>query len=101
MDNTLNYLKEIFGSNIRTEYGKFYNAFPMYMMERYKFHFIKIPADDKSYVLVKPLKRQDININQLKKKMKQIYGHSESIPIFVFESLRLSQRNIFPNTGNR
>ena len=94
MDNTLNYLKEIFGPNVRTEYGKFYNVFPMYMMERYKFHFIKIPADDKSYVLVKPLKRQDININQLKKQMKQIYGHSESIPIFVFESLRLSQRNI-------
>lgn len=94
MDNTLNYLKEIFGINIKTEYRKFYNAFPMYMMERYKFCFIKILGDDKSYVLVEPLKRQDININQLKKQMKQIYGCSESMPIFVFESLRLSQRNI-------
>lgn len=94
MDDTLNYLREIFGTNIKTEYGKFYDAFPMYMMERYKFYFIKIPADDRAYVLVKPLKKQDININQLKKQMKQIYSYSESIPIFIFESLRLSQRNI-------
>lgn len=94
MDNTLNYLKEIFGSNVKTEYGEFHNAFPMYMMERYEFCFIKIPADDKSYVLVKPLKKQDININQLKKQIKQIYAYSESMPVFVFENLRLSQRNI-------
>ena len=42
MDNTLKYLREIFGAGIKTEYEKFYNAFPMYMTERYKFHFIKI-----------------------------------------------------------
>lgn len=93
MDNTLKYLNEIFG-NVKTEYNKFYNAFPMYMMERYKFHFIKLPNSNQSYVLVKPLTKQDININQLKKQMKQIYSYSESMPVFVFESLRLSQRNI-------
>lgn len=60
MNDTLNYLREIFGTNIKTEYGKFYNVFPMYMMERYKFYFIKIPADDKSYVLVKPLKNKTL-----------------------------------------
>ena len=93
MEKTLNYLQEIFGVNIRTEYGKFYNAFPMYMIERYKFHFLKLPTEDTSYVLVKPLKKQDININQIKNQIKQIYSHSKSVPIFVFESLRLSQRN--------
>lgn len=93
MDNTLNYLREIFGTDIKTKYEKSYNAFPMYMMERYKFHFIKIPVEDKTYVLVKPIKRQNININQLKKQIKQIYSYSESIPVFVFENLRLSQRN--------
>ena len=80
--------------NIRTEYGKFYNAFPLYMTERYTFHFFKLPTEDTSYVLVKPLKKQDININQIKKQIKQIYSHSKSVPIFVFDSLRLSQRNI-------
>lgn len=94
MDNTLNYLREIFGTDLKTKYEKFYNTFPMYMMERYKFHFIKISTEDKTYVLVKPLKRQDININQLKKQIKQIYSYSESVPVFVFENLRLSQRNI-------
>lgn len=93
MEKTLNYLQEIFGVNIRTEYGKFYNAFPMYMTERYKFHFLKLPTEDASYVLVKPIEKQDININQIKKQIKQIYSHSKSVPIFVFESLRLSQRN--------
>ena len=29
MDNTLKYLREIFGAGIKTEYEKFYNAFPM------------------------------------------------------------------------
>ena len=94
MEKTLNYLREIFGVNIRTEYGKFYNAFPLYMTERYTFHFFKLPTEDTSYVLVKPLKKQDININQIKKQIKQIYSHSKSVPIFVFDSLRLSQRNI-------
>lgn len=94
MDNTLKYLREIFGAGIKTEYEKFYNAFPMYMTERYKFHFIKISAEGMTYVLVKALKRQDININQLKKQMKQIYSCSEAVPVFVFENLRLSQRNI-------
>jgi len=94
MDITLNYLREIFGTTIKTEYGKFYNAFPMYMTERYKFHFIKLPTEDTSYVLVKPLRKQDININQIKKQIKQIYNYSESVPVFVFESLRLSQRNV-------
>lgn len=61
MDNTLNYLKEIFGMNI--EYDKFYDDFPMYMMERYHFHFIKIPIEDKSYVLVKARKKQGKMVN--------------------------------------
>lgn len=94
MDNTLNYLKEIFGTNIKSEYGKFYDTFPMYMTERYKFYFIKLPTEDVSYVLVKPLRKQDININQIKKQIKQIYNYSEAVPIFIFESLRLSQRNM-------
>ena len=94
MDKTLNYLREIFGTNIKTEYGKCYDTFPMYMVERYKFHFIKLPTEDTSYVLVKSLKKQDININQMKKQIKQIFTYSESMPVFVFESLRLSQRNV-------
>ncbi len=93
MDNILKYLNEIFGS-VKTEYTKFYDAFPMYMMERYQFHFIRLPKNTQSYVLVKALKKQEININQLKKQIKQIYAYSESMPIFVFESLRLSQRNM-------
>lgn len=94
MDNTVNYLREIFGSGFRTEYQKFCNAFPMYMTERYKFHFIKLPNDDRIYVLVKTIKKQDINIIQMKKQIKQIYSYSNSIPIFVFDSLRLSQRDV-------
>lgn len=93
MNKTLNYLKEIFGNNLKTEYSKFYNAFPIYMTERYVFHFISIPGDSKSYVLVKPLRKIEINITNLKKQQKQIMGHSNSIPVFVFEDLRLSQRN--------
>ena len=94
MDRTLNYLKEIFGTNIKTECEKFYNAFPMYMTERYTFSFIKLPAEETTFVLVKPLSKQDININQIKKQIKQIYKYSETVPVFVFESLRLSQRNV-------
>ena len=113
MNKTLNYLKEIFGDNLKTEYNKFYNAFPIYMTERYVFHFVSISGDSKSYVLVKPLqklerkypaktpmgynktedKKLEINITNLKKQQKQIMGHSNSIPVFVFEDLRLSQRN--------
>ena len=94
MNKTLNYLKNIFGANLYTEYNKFYNAFPMYMTERYSFYFIKLPNDDQSYVLVKPLKKQEINIIRLKKQMKQIHDYSKSTPVFVLDSLRLSQRNI-------
>ncbi len=93
MDNTVNYLKEVFGTAFKTEYGKFYNV-PMYMKERYKFHFTKFSGDNQSYVLVKSIKKQDININQLKKQMKQIYSYTESMPVFVFDSLRLLQRNV-------
>ncbi len=93
MDNILKYLHEIFGS-VRPEYGKFYDVFPMYMMERYQFHFIKLPNSEQVYVLVKALEKQEINVIQLKKQMKQIYSYSESIPVFIFEGLRLSQRNI-------
>ena len=94
MNKTLNYLKNIFGANLYTEYNKFYNAFPMYMTERYSFYFIKLPNDDQSYVLVKPLKKQEINIIRLKKQMKQIHDYSKSTHVFVLDSLRLSQRNI-------
>ena len=86
MDRTLNYLKEIFGTNIKTECEKFYNAFPMYMTERYTFSFIKLPAEETTFVLVKPLSKQDININQIKKQIKPIYKYSETVPVFVFES---------------
>ncbi len=93
MDNILQYLNEVFGKVI-TEYGKFYDAFPMYLMERYKFYFFKLPNNEQSYVLVKAIDKQDIQINQLKKQIKQIYGLSGSMPVFVFDSLRLSQRNL-------
>ena len=66
MNKTLNYLKEIFGNDLKTEYNKFYNAFPMYMSERYNFHFISVSGDINSYVLVKPIKKIDINITNLK-----------------------------------
>ncbi|MBQ8232574.1 MAG: hypothetical protein IJZ34_11700 [Lachnospiraceae bacterium] len=94
MENTINYLRQVFGTAFKTEYSKFCNALPMYMTERYQFHFIKLSNDKQSYVLVKSIKKQDINMNQLKKQMKQIYSYSDSLPIFVFESLRLSQRNV-------
>lgn len=99
MENTINYLRKIFGKEIRTEYNKFYNTFPMYMTERYKFHFIKISNDEKSYVLVKTITKQGINIVQLKKQMKQIYNYSNSVPVFVLDSLRLSQRNVLVQNG--
>lgn len=94
MENTLNYLKEIFGVTIKIEYHKFYNAFPMYMTEKYNFHFIKFPNDENSYVLVKPKIKIELNIIQLKKQMKQIINYSKSTPIFIFDSLRLSQRTM-------
>lgn len=94
MEKTINYLKEIFGTGIRSEYHKFSDALPMYMVERYKFYFIKLPFENKTHVLVKPLSKQEININQIKKQIKQIFSYTESIPIFVFDSLRLSQRNV-------
>lgn len=93
MKKTLDYLQEVFGINVKSEYKEINNALPMYMIERYNFHFLKLPNDDISYVLVKPLKKQDININQMKKQIKQIHSHCKSVSIFVFESLRLSQRN--------
>ena len=98
MDEVLNYLREIFGA-ITTECERFYDAFPMYMTERYQFYFIKLPKEDSTYILVRPLKKQDINIGQLKKQMKQIMSYSGAIPVFVFESLRLSQRNILIQNG--
>ncbi len=93
MDNILQYLNKVFGKVI-TKYGKFYDAFPMYLMERYKFYFFKLPNNEQSYVLIKAIDKQDIHINQLKKQIKQIYGLSGSMPVFVFDSLRLSQRNL-------
>lgn len=94
MENTINYLKEVFGKIFKIEYNKFFNAFPMYMMERYQFLFIKLCDENQSYVLVKSIKKQDININHLKKQMQQINSYSDSVPVFIFESLRLSQRNV-------
>ena len=94
MDKIIDYLREIFGTVIKTEYEKKDSCFPMYLVERYDFYFIKIPQNDENYVLVKALKKQDININQLIKQTKQIYSYSQSIPVFIFESLRLSQRNL-------
>lgn len=94
MNDALKYLNELFDGKINIEDGKTYNLFPIYMEERYNFQFIKMPADNKTYVLVKPLKKHDLNINQLKKQLKQIYSLSKAIPVFVFESLRLSKRNL-------
>lgn len=92
MEKTLDYLREVFGVTIKTEYAKFYNAFPMYITEKYNIHFVKLPNDENSYVLIKPKIKIELNIIQLKKQMKQIFNYSNSTPIFVFESLRLSQR---------
>ena len=94
MEKTLDYLREIFGVTIKTEYHKLYNAFPMYITEKYNIYFIKLPNDENSYVLVKPKNKMELNIIQLKKQMKQIFSYSDSTPIFVFESLRLYQRTM-------
>lgn len=94
MDKTLGYLHEIFGAGVKLEYHKFSNMMPMYMTERYKFYFIRLPFEDKSHVLVKPLTKQEININQMKKQIKQIFSYTESVPVFILDNLRLSQRNV-------
>lgn len=93
MEKTISYLKAIFGDNIQI-IKKNENNFPIYMIEKYLFSFIKILNDKHSYVLIKFLDKQCLNINQIKKQMEQIQKYSESIPIFVFDNLRLAQRNI-------
>lgn len=93
MNKTLKYLQEIFENDLKTEYRKFNDVFPMYMTERYIFRFISISGDTNSYVLVKPIQALEVNITNLKKQQKQIMGYSNSVPVFVFEELRLTQRN--------
>ena len=92
MQEIMIYLKELFGPLLKINENTNMNEFPMYMVERYQFVFIEI--EQRPYVLVNEYKKQDLNINQLKKQMSQIYDYSKSFPIFVFESLRLSQRNV-------
>lgn len=93
MEQTLNYLKQIFGKELSIENNKSCNVFPLYLTERYNCLFIRFPNDEKTYTLMKPIVKQEINIIQLKKQMQQIYKYSETIAVFVFEYLRISQRN--------
>lgn len=90
MDKTLNYLKELFGNNLLIEHNKKIDI-PIYLSENYFFSYITL--DNKSYVLVKNMKKHDINIIYLKKQLAQIQNYTKCLPIYVFDNLRLVQRN--------
>lgn len=93
MRNAISYLKEIFGDQIYTSEYRFLHELPMYLTDKYELLTLKLEHYSRRYILVKPKEQMEIRIEMLKKQMQQIEKYTECFPIFVFETLRLSQRN--------
>jgi len=93
MRSAILYLKEIFDEQIYVREYKFLHELPMYLADKYELLTLKMEHNSKRYILVKPKGEMEIRIEMLKKQMQQIEKYTECLPIFVFETLRLSQRN--------
>lgn len=92
MVETIKYLKGIFGETMKYNQETEFKL-PTYLKELFTFCIIDI--DQNQYILVKELKKQRLHLEQLKKQLRQINIYTKRIPVFVFDGLRLSQRNTF------
>lgn len=93
MQQTQRYLHKLFGCSVIVSDYSSHNTLPMYLRENYELCKLKI-LDDNRYILVKPKKEIKVNIPTIKKQFLQIERLTGHKPVFVTESIRLSQRNI-------
>ena len=97
MKQLSNYLRTIFGTQMMLEEYHAYDSLPMYLTENYQ--LFKLQIDSDTYVVVKPKNAIQLNVNAIKKQLTQIQKFTSLPPVWVFENLRLSQRNALLRAG--
>ena len=93
MKNAILYLKEVFDEQLHIKEFRTFYELPMYLTDKFTLLILEIEHQNRKYILVKPKEEVEIRIETLKKQMIQIKKYTECFPVFVFETLRLSQRN--------
>jgi len=87
------YLKEVFGNQVHIRELEATQELPMYLVDKFDLLKLKIDYQSGRYILVKAKEEMVIRIETIKKQMLQIEKYTKCCPVFVFEALRLSQRN--------
>lgn len=93
MNNTIIYLKSVFGNRITFLYNEYEKNMPLYIIEQFTFLKFEIDGNKNKYILVKPNDKIEIKINTIRKQISQIKKYSNCFPVMVFDELRLTQRN--------
>lgn len=97
MKQLSSYLRTMFGTQMMLEEYHAYGNLPMYLTENYQ--LFKLQIDSDTYVVVKPKNAIQLNVNAIKKQLTQIQKFTSLPPVWVFENLRLSQRNALLRAG--
>lgn len=93
MNDTIFYLKSIFGNKIYFLYNEYERNFPLFLKDEFDFLKFQLSGNERKYILTKPKKKFDIKLNTIRKQQNQIEKISGCYPVLVVDELRLSQRN--------
>ena len=97
MKQLASYLRTMFGTQMMLEEYHTYGSLPMYLTDNY--NLSKLRIDVNTYVLIYPKEAIKINVDTIKKQLKQIRKYTNLQPVLVLENLRLSQRNALIKAG--
>lgn len=97
MKQLSSYLRTMFGAQMILEEYHAYSSLPMYLTENYQLSKLQLGVD--AYILAKPKEVIKLNVETLRKQLKQIQKYTGLQPVLVLENLRLSQRNALIQAG--
>lgn len=93
MKNAIIYLRRIFGNKVHINDFFESSHMPMYLVQKFDFKNFTVDFQKEQYILIKPKEKISIKVDSIKKQTEQIKKHTNCIPVFIFNELRLNQRN--------
>lgn len=93
MEQTIIYLKSVFGDSVKIEKFNQTDLLPMYLIQKFELSKMLISNQNANYILLKPKEKSDLKITAIKKQLEQIAKHTMCAPVLIFNALRTSQRN--------
>ena len=72
MNDTIFYLKSIFGNKIYFLYNEYERNFPLFLKDEFDFLKFQLSGNERKYILTKPKKKFDIKLNTIRKQQNQI-----------------------------